>query len=51
MSACIGFLKACARELKGPMDSFKGFQQESEDPFQFRRRSIQRPGGHKTLLG
>jgi hypothetical protein len=47
---CIGFLKTYDRELKGPVDSFKGFQQESEEPFWLRRISIQRLGGHKTLL-
>jgi hypothetical protein len=36
LSACIGFLKACARELKGPVDLFKGFQQEPEEPFRLR---------------
>jgi hypothetical protein len=35
---------------EGPVDSFKGFQQESEEPFRLRRRSIQRPGGRRTLL-
>jgi hypothetical protein len=35
---------------EGPVDSFKGFQQEPEEPFRLRRRSIQRPGGHRTLL-
>jgi hypothetical protein len=35
---------------EGPVDSFKGFQQEPEEPFRLRRRSIQRPGGRRTLL-
>jgi hypothetical protein len=40
MSTCIGFLKAYARELKGPVDLFKGFQQEPEELFWLRRRTI-----------
>jgi hypothetical protein len=35
---------------EGPMDLFKGFQQEPEEPFWLRRRSIQRSGGCRNLL-
>jgi hypothetical protein len=35
---------------EGLVDSFKGFQQESKEPFQLRRRSIQRSRGRRTLL-
>jgi len=30
------------------MDSFKGFQQDPEEPFQLNIETIQRPGGHRT---
>jgi hypothetical protein len=46
LSTCIGFLKACARELKGPVDLFKGFQQEPKSHFISKFGTIQRPGGH-----
>jgi hypothetical protein len=35
---------------KGPMDLFKGFQQEPEEPFWLRRTLIQRPRDRRTLL-
>jgi hypothetical protein len=36
---------------KGPVDLFKGFQQESKELFRLRRRMIQRLGGRRTSTG
>jgi hypothetical protein len=33
------------------MDSFKGFQQEPEEPFRLKIETIQRPGGRRTPKG
>jgi hypothetical protein len=45
-----GFLQDLCKGERGPVDSFKGFQQEIEEPFRLIRRSIQRLGGRRTLL-
>jgi hypothetical protein len=39
------FSQGLCQRTKGPVDLFKGFQQEPEEPFRLRRRTIQRPGG------
>jgi hypothetical protein len=44
------FSQGLCQRTKGPVDLFKGFQQEPEELFRLRRRTIQRPGGQWTLL-
>jgi hypothetical protein len=44
------FSQGLCQRKKGPVDFFKGFQQDPEELFQLRRRMIQRPGGQWTLL-
>jgi hypothetical protein len=39
------------KKEKGPADSFKGFQQESEEAFLLKIEMIQRPIGRRTLKG